>query len=61
MSELYDRIDTANKFTPPPATEIPVKDQSTQAAFGLEWAARQACRPETPPPAQMPPIIPVAS
>lgn len=61
MDDLYSRIDTANQFTPPPPTTVPVKDQSAQAAFGLEWAARQATRPVEPPPSTLIPITPIAS
>ncbi len=61
MDELYARIDTANRFTPQPANTVPIKDQSSQAAFGLDWAARQGTRETPPEPQRMPPIVPVAS
>lgn len=61
MDDLYAKIDTANRFTPPPANAIPIKDQSSQAAFGLDWASRQSTRETQPEPQRMAPIVPVAS
>lgn len=60
MNDLYDKIETSEKFTAP--TEgVPVKDQAPAAAFGLEWAARQ--QPQAPPAEspRMAPIVPVAN
>lgn len=55
--DLYDRIDTARQFTPDAKDSVPVVDRSGQAAFALEWAARQtpaAPEPIYVQPAQMP-------
>ena len=62
MSDLYKNIDAANKFKAPPIEGVPVKDQSEQAAVGLDWAARnQAQKPPEAEVPQMKPIIPVAN
>ena len=61
MNKLYDKVATSEKFTAEKAG-IPVKDQSDNATFGLDWASRQQNRPqEAPAPQKMPPIIPVAN
>jgi len=58
-TELYDRIQTAEKFQPEPTT--PHVPQAEQAQMGLDWAARQSERPLAPPdPQPMKPIVPLA-
>jgi hypothetical protein len=59
---LNDRIADAEKFNPAPATTPPVVDQSSQAAFGLDWAQRQQQRPLAPAdPPKLTPIVPLAN
>ena len=61
MNSLYDKIAAADKFAPPKADTLPVVDQSSQANFALQWAARQQPAQPAPEVPKMPPIVPVAN
>lgn len=39
---LNDQIANAEKFAPQASTEMPTVDRSANAAFGLQWASRNA-------------------
>jgi len=60
VSELNTFIDTTRKFTAEP-DKIPVIDRSQQINVGLEIAQRTGQRTPPPPPATMPPIVPIAN
>jgi len=61
MSDLYDKIGTAEKFVAPCADTVQ-RDLSGQVSLGLEFAQRAAERPpEAAPVRQMAPIVPVAN
>jgi len=58
-TELYDKIGIADKFRAEKSS--PVVDHTAQVQTGMDWAARQAQRPEPVPPVPMVPIVPVAN
>lgn len=61
MNSLYDKIAATEKLTARNPHQAPVVDQSTQASFGMDWAARQAQRPAPPEIAVLKPIVAVAN
>jgi hypothetical protein len=59
MDNLYQQVDTANKFTG--SKELTV-DRTDQTATGLEWAKRMDQQPPPPEPAPpLKPIVPLAN
>lgn len=61
MADLNDYVATADKFkVDQPDTPV-VVDQSAQAAFALDWASRQAERPQPAEPQQLRPAFSVSS
>jgi hypothetical protein len=45
MNDLNQHIDNAARFQQPPAQDVPIKDQSGNMNFALQFAQRQAAQP----------------
>jgi hypothetical protein len=61
MSELNQHITNAAAFQQPPTQDVPIKDQSSNANFALQWAQRQAERPEPEPVRSLNTRMPIAN